>query len=669
MTLRGRTSECGALDALVAAARAGESGTLVLRGEAGIGKTALLEYAATRSEGCRVVRAVGVESEMELPFAALHQLCLPLLEGLERLPAPQRDALGTAFGLATGPPPDRFFVGLAVLSLLSDRAETEPLVSLVDDAQWLDDSSAEVLSFVARRLQAEGVLMVFAVRDVGAPDGLAGLPELRITGLSEAEACELLASSTLGPLDERVLDRIVAESRGNPLALLELPRGISSASLVGGFAGPDSVPLASRIEASFLSRVGGLPAETQQLLLVAAAEPLGDPLLLWRAAARLGIPADTAAPAVEAHLIEVGSRVTFRHPLLRSAVYRAVSPEERRRAHSELAAVTDPALDPDRRAWHRAHATLALDEDVAHDLESSAGRAQARGGLAAAAAFLKRAAELTPEPRRRAQRALAAARAKRLAGLPDAAADLVATASQGPLDQLDSAVAQRLRGEIALDVSRAADAAQLLVDAARRLEPLDVRAARETYLEALEAASGAGRLGDGGVAAAKAARAAPPAPQPPSPTDVLVDGLAVLHTDGFAEGTPILKRALELFRDTTDSDERELRGTRIAARVAAELLDDDTWNALATRHVQIARDRGLYGILPISSATSGRCGPTRATWKPQHRCWPSPTRSSRRPATRRFSRGCCSRPTGGTKRSRRRSTRPSNRRRPLAASD
>lgn len=597
--LLGRTVECEKLDELLSAVRSGRSGALVVRGEAGCGKSALLDYVAARSHGCRLDRAVGVESEMELPFAMLHQLCMPVLDRVERLPTPQREALETAFGLSDGRQPDPFLVGLAVLTLLSDVAGTQPLVCLVDDAQWLDHASALVLAFVARRLEAESVLLVFAERDDGALQELTGLPELQLDGLSQADARELLSSSSLGPLDERVLDRIVAESRGNPLALLELPRGVSSASLAGGFALPDSLPLASRIEASFRRRVGRLPEETQRLLLVGAAEPLGDPVLLWRAAAGLGIPAEAAGPAEAADLIEVGSRVTFHHPLLRSAIYRAASPDERRRTHGELAAATDPAVDPDRRAWHRAYATLAPDEDVASELESSAGRAQARGGLAAAAAFLERAAELTPEPRRRAQRALAAARPKALAGLQEAAADLVATAAQGPLDPFESASAQRLRGQIAFAIDRGADAARLLLDAAQRLEALNVRVARETYLEALWAAISAGRFGGGVVAAAEAARAAPHT-DPPTANDMLVHGLAVLYTDGFADGAPILKRALAMFRVLDDPDERELPGTLVAARIAAELLDDDTWNVLATRHVQLARRSGLYGALPLS---------------------------------------------------------------------
>jgi len=595
--LRGRETERARLEQLLEAVRAGESAALVLRGEAGIGKTALLDSAAELSEDYRVLRAVGVESEMELPFAALHQLCAPLLDGLERLPPPQRDALGTAFGLSSGPRPDRFLVGLAVLSLLSEAAEAQPLICLVDDAQWLDRSSAHVLSFVARRLQAESVLLLFAKRDQLEHDELAGLPELRLQGLSDADARELLASANTGPLDEQVRDRIIAETRGNPLALLELPRGLSAASLAGGFALPDELPLPSRIEASFRRRVEQLPTDTQRLLLVAAAEPIGDPTLLWRSAAELGIKVEAAAPAEADNLMEVGARVAFRHPLLRSAIYRAASPEERRSAHRALAGATDPEADPDRRAWHRAHAALAPDEDVAVELELSAARAQARGGLAAAAAFLERAAELTPEPGRRARRVLAAARAKRLAGLPHAALALLATTATGPLDEFDAAMLQRVRGQIGLDLSRGGEAAPLLLDAAKRLESLDATLARETHLEALWAASVAGRLGGGVLDAAKAARAAPPAPEPPRSTDLLVDGLAVRFTQGYAAGAAILKRAVDTYRDEAG---RDLLWPWMAARVTVELFDDEAWNMFATRHVQIARDTGALNVLPAA---------------------------------------------------------------------
>ncbi|MDX6562944.1 MAG: hypothetical protein QOD65_2758, partial [Gaiellales bacterium] len=409
--LTGRRSECGALDRLTDAVRAGESRALVVRGEPGVGKTALLEYTVEQASGCHVARAAGVQSEMELPFAGLHQLLAPTLDRLERLPVPQRDALRTAFGVSAGPAPDRFFIGLAVLSLLSDLAEDQPLICLVDDEQWLDRASAQVLAFAARRLEAESVGLVFAAR---APsDELAGLPELMVEGLRESDAHELLDSVLTAPLDARVRDQIVSETRGNPLALLELARGLTPAELAGGFALPSAVPLSRSIEESFRRRLDALPSDTRRLLQLAAADPVGEPLLVWRAAERLGIGTDAATPAVDAGLIEFGARVRFRHPLVRSAAYRSASVQERQDAHRALAEVTDPEVDPDRRAWHRAQAAPGPDEDVAKELERSAGRAQARGGLAAAAAFLERAATLTPEPTHRAERLLAAARTKR----------------------------------------------------------------------------------------------------------------------------------------------------------------------------------------------------------------------------------------------------------------
>jgi DNA-binding CsgD family transcriptional regulator len=598
--LRGRATELERLDELVEAARTGRSGTLVLRGEAGIGKTALLGYVASCSDGALVLHAEGVEADMELPFAALHLLCAPLLGALDGLPAPQRDALQTAFGLRAGSRPDRFLVGLAVLSLLSDAAETQPLVCLVDDAQWLDRSSAQVLSFIARRLEAEGVLMLFAERDSDRPGELAGLPEIRLQRLSYSDARELLASESLGVLDERVRDRIIAETRGNPLALLELPRGLSPAGLAGGFAVSDGSPLEGRIEASFRSRAKKLPEETQRLLLLGAAEPLGDPTLLWRAAAELGLAAEAAAPAEAADLIALGARVTFRHPLLRSAIYRAAPSEQRRAAHRALAAATDPGVDPDRRAWHRAHAAVAPDEDVAAELEHSADRARARGGLAAAAAFLERAAELTPDTHRRAQRALGAARRKRLAGLDEAAAALLATVEHGPLDDLQRALSLRLRGQIAVDIGSSDQASSLFLEAALRLEPLDAGLARDTYLEALLAASNAGRFGSGVLAPARIARAAPATPGQPDTSDLLLDGLAILFTEGHAAAAPTLRQALAMSRDEHGRDEHAMRGMRIASRVAAELLDELTWDALATRHAQIAREDGVLSVLPVT---------------------------------------------------------------------
>jgi DNA-binding CsgD family transcriptional regulator len=598
--LAGRNAECARLDRLLADARAGQSAVLVLCGEPGIGKTALLDYAAGRAAGFGVVRAVGVESEMELPFAGLHQLCGAMLDGLGRLPPPQRDALGTAFGLSSGAQPDRFLVGLAVLSLLSEAAEERPLLCLVDDAQWLDRSSAQVLAFVARRLRADSVAMLFAEREQGRLDALAGLPDLPLQGLPDESARGLLASVITTPLDERVRDRILTETHGNPLALLELPRELSPAKLAGGFGLPGEQPLPGRIEASFQRRVRQLPAATQRLLLVAAAEPTGEPILLWRAAEVLGIPAEAVAPAEADGLLELGAQVIFRHSLLRSAVYRGAVAEERRNAHGGLAAATDAETDPDRRAWHRAHATLAPDEDVAWELERSAGRAQARGGLAAAAAFLQRAAALTPDPSRRARRALEAARAKQLAGAPHEASMLLATAAAGPLGQLDQAMLQRLRGQIALDTRRGGAAVPLLLDAARQLELLDPGLARETYLEALRAASIAGRLGGGVLEAAEAARRARSQQGVPGASDLLLDGLAARFTDGYAASAPALKRALSAVRDQGRSGRHDVRWPWLARRVAPDLFDDDAWYELAARNVQIARDAGALAVLPLA---------------------------------------------------------------------
>jgi hypothetical protein len=437
--LRGRRSECEALDRLVVRAQAGESQVLVVRGEAGVGKTALLDYLLESASGCRIARSAGVESEMELAFAGLHQLCAPFLGRVGGLPAPQRDALGTAFGLSDGDAPDRFLVGLAVLSLLADVAEEKPLICVVDDAQWLDRVSAQTLAFVARRLLAERVAVVFAVREPSEEHELDGLGEIVVRGLSDSDARELLDSVIVGPVDERVRDRIVAETRGNPLALLELPQGLTPAELAGGFGLPDARSLTSRIEDRFIQRLEPLSIETRRVLLTAAAEPLGDVNLLWRAVERLGIGADEVAKAEATGLIEIDTRARFRHPLVRSAAYRSASPADRQRVHRALAEVTDPDLDPDRLAWHRAHAAAGPDEEVAAQLERSAGRAQTRGGVAAAAAFLERAAVLTPDPTRRASRALAAGQAKHEAGAPDAALALLAIAEAGPLDELQRA--------------------------------------------------------------------------------------------------------------------------------------------------------------------------------------------------------------------------------------
>jgi DNA-binding CsgD family transcriptional regulator len=601
--LRGRASECEALDRLLTNVRAGQSQVLVMRGDAGIGKSALLDYLVRSASGCRVERATGIEYEMELAYAGLHQLCSPMLDRRERLPDPQRSALEIAFGLSTGPPPDRFVVALAVLGLLSDVAEEQPLVCVVDDAQWLDEASALALAFVARRALAESVGLVFAVRQPARVRELAGLPELLLEGLRESDARALLDSAWPGRLDEQVRDRVIAESHGNPLALLELPRGLSPTELAGGFGLLDVNSLVGRIEQSFVRRLESLPDETRRLLLLAAAEPIGDMPLLWQAARGLGLGVDAAAAAQSAGLIELGARVRFRHPLVRSAAYQAAPVDDRRDAHRALGEATDPDVDPDRRAWHRARAASGLDESVADELERSAGRAQARGGIAAAAAFLERAAELTPQSALRGGRALAAAQAKIESGSPEAAQELLADAQRCRLDKLQQATLARLRGQIVFALRRGNDAPPLLLDAAKRLEVLDDALARETYLEALGAAIFAGRLNDhiGPGEVAAAARSAPPGPQPPRPIDLLLDGLATRYTEGYVEGLGTLRHALGAFGDDVGGDENDFRRWFwLPWIVAGDLWDDLMWDDLSARAVRLARDSGSLISLPLA---------------------------------------------------------------------
>ena len=605
LNLCGRRDESALLEGLLEGARSGRSGVLVMWGEAGVGKTALLECAVSRATGLGVFRAVGVESESELAFAALHQLCAPMLDRLDRLPGPQRDALAITFGLHPGPVPDRFFVGLAVLSLLSEMAAEHPLLCVVDDAQWLDRASAQVLGFVARRLVAESVALLFATREPS--DELSGLPELSVEGLSDADARELLASVIQGRLDERVRAQIVAETRGNPLAVLELPRGLTAVQLAAGFGVLAGSSLSGRLEKSFRERLGALPDDTQRLLLIAAAEPTGDPLLLWRAAERLGITEATLEPAESAGLIDIEGRVRFRHPLMRSAVYRAASLNDRRLAHRALGEATDAHVDPDRRAWHIAEAAADSDEDVAAELERAAGRAQARGGLAAAAAFLERATSLTPEPTRRGQRALQAAQIKYEAGALDDALALLATAEIGSVDVLHHPRVHLLRAQIAFASRHGSDAPPLLLEAARELDAVDPNLARATYLDAMSAAMFAGRLsrGCGVVEVSKAALAGPPPPRPPRPSDLLLQGLAVRFTDGYAAGAPILKEALRAFRRDPVLAPEDARWLWLACWAAADLWDDETWDLLSSRQLQIARAVGALTAIPLALTARG----------------------------------------------------------------
>jgi DNA-binding CsgD family transcriptional regulator len=598
--LRGRSSESELLDRLLEGARGGRSGVLVIRGEAGVGKTALICHAAGRASGFRVAEVCGIEAERELPFAALHQLLGSCLDGIGALPEPQRDALRVALGSSAGPAPDRFLVGLAALTLMAEVAEEQPLLCIVDDLQWVDEATGQVLGFVARRVLAESVAIVFGLREPSDRREVAGLPELRLEGLAPDEARALLADVVPGRLDDRVAERIIAETSGNPLALLELPRGMDAAELAAGFGAPGPRPEA--IDDCFRSRLDRLPADTRLLVRLAAADPVGDALLVWRAAERLGLDPDAAAPAVEAGLLQIGARVRFRHPSVRSAAYHSASPTERRALHAALAEATDGRLDPDRRAWHRAQATPSPDEQVAEELERSAGRALARGGLAAAAAFLDRAAMLTPQPAHRASRLLAAARAKSNAGAFAAALELVSAAQAAAIDALQAAEVEELRGDIAFEERRVGEAARLLAGAAKRFEAIDADRARAAHLKALVAAVWAGS--DDLLETARASRRAPPASEPPSAADILLDALATRLTEGYAAAVPALRRAAEamLALDIADNTGRRfwLTGTRAGSIAVVELWDLDVWHAVATRLVDVARELGALVRLQSS---------------------------------------------------------------------
>ena len=604
---RGRARECQALDGLLDRVRSGESAVLVIRGEAGIGKTALMRYCARQASGCRLAQIHGVESEMELPLAALHQLCTPMLSSLDALPEPQQRALRVAFGLEAGTAADRFMVGLAVLSLLAENAAARPLVCLVDDAQWLDEASSQVLGFVGRRLLVESVLLLFAVREAAGEQMFSDLPTLTVEGLTEEDARALLTAAVPGHLDERVHERIVAETRGNPLGLLELAAGMSDAELAGGFVGPPKASLPSRLQDHYLQRVRALPGPTQRLMLLAAADPTGDATLLWRAAPALDLGRDAAVAADTEQLLNIGSRVRFRHPLVRSAAYVAGSPEDRRAAHLTLAAATDAQIDPERRVWHLAAAATGPDEDVAAALEQAAAKIQARAGLAASAAFLQRSATLTAEPGRRAERALAAALAQLHAGAFDTALGLLAQAEAHAVDDLQRARVEQLRGRVEWASGGGREAPVLLLRAARRLESLDVGLARETYLFAWVASHIAGPLAGPGGLLLEVSRAARAAPQPagaPRPCDLLLDGLATMITHGRAAAEPTLRPAVDAFLGDQVSGEEWLQWGILAQMAAMAVWDFDSWLMLSTRHVELARASGALASLSI--ALNGR---------------------------------------------------------------
>lgn len=599
--LVGRAAECATLDQLIAAVRTGESRILVVHGAPGVGKSALLGYLEDAATGLRALRAVGVESEMELPFATLHQLCVPLLDRLPELPAPQGDALRTVFGMRAGTPPELFLVGLAVLSLLSDASESGPVLCVVDDAQWMDQASAQVLGFVARRLLAESVALVFAARS--RTQHLLGLPELEVSGLARADALALLDSATHVQLDRHIRDRIVTEAAGNPLALLELPRERTVTQLAGGYGLLHADTLPTRIEQSFLTRIAALPEPSRLLLLIAAAEPVGDPALVWGAAERLGVTPTAALNDETDRLVSFDIRVTFRHPLVRSAVYHAAADPERRAVHRVLAAVTDPETDPDRRAWHLAAAAAAPDEDVAAELERSAGRAQARGGLAAAAAFLQRSVLLTIDPARRAQRAVAAADASVRAGDLDAARRFIDIADHHGHSESLRARTHLVRGRIAHAAGFNNEAPPILLAAALELEPFDPVLARETYLLAWGAAAWGAADADSLAAISKTIRELPAPQGDPRPIDLVLHACALLVTEGLGTAVTTLRQAMDALVDLPVPD--LLKWGWAACGLSPAIWNEQVMIETYTRAAEVVRTAGILTELPIYLASLG----------------------------------------------------------------
>ncbi len=602
--LLGRREECDRVDRVLAAARAGLSGVLVLRGEPGIGKTALLDYAVAAAAELEISRIEAIESEMELGFAGLHQLLVPFLGEIGTLPPPQRDALSSAFGLIHNGPPDRFLVALATLTLLAHTARPRGLLCVIDDAQWLDRESAAVLTFVARRLHADSIAILFGVRDPSEPQtSFDDLPSIQVKGLSAPEGRQLL-SAEIPRLDDEVSNRIVAETQGNPLALMEVSRELTPGQQSGTAPLPDPLPLGRQLESRFLRQVHRLSADTQTLLLTAAADPTGDPTLLWRAGHELGFGPDAAAPAQAEDLIMVGPVIRFRHPLIRSATYYSATPIERRRVHRALAAVTDPGQDPDRRAWHLSEATAEPDEAVAAELERAATRATTRGGWAASVAFLTRAAVLSPGQRSQARRLLAAASAEITAGAPDHA-QLLLDRSLAHLDgSLQHGLAKRAQGAIYHALNQPAEAAAVLLAAAGDLAPLDVRLARAALLDALAATAIAGPLAISGATSLDVALAARDVPliagEAPGAGDLLLDADVTLILDGHQAAAPLVRRAVTtLSRDPSESAEM-LVWLAAGCRLAGVIGDDATMYTLAVRMERQARRQGALLALSTS---------------------------------------------------------------------
>lgn len=612
MQLLGRQSERRLAAELLDGARAGRSGALIIRGEAGIGKTALLDHVETEAgeDGFAVMRVTGHESETQLTFAGLHRLCAPLLAHLDSLPPPQRAALDVALGVGSGPAPDHFLVGLATLTLVAEAAEETPLLCIVDDAHWLDSASAQAIAFVVRRIGAERLAFVIAVRetDPDVADVFSDVPSATMSGLADSDARELLRTLVSTPIDEVMRDRVVADARGNPLALLELPRSTSATHLASALVVPASASAPRRVEELYLRRSESLPPPTRLLLLLAAAEPTADPTLLWSAAARLGIEVDDAAPAEHADLLEISTSVRFRHPLARSAVYGGASAADRRRVHRALAECIDPRVDPDRRAWHRAKAVDGTDEAVAAESVAAAQRAIARGAMADAAALLERATELTPDPGVRVERAILAADVLREAGASAAALRSLAIAEAGPIGDAESARLLLYRAMILFGTTHAGEATAQMVEAAKALAPLDAALSRETYLVALDAAVITGGV-DGGPTVRDVAAAAVDAPRPvrrSMPADLLLDALAAAYTRGFSAAGPAFREALQAFRHAAASDTavedaaRTDRWLALAARTAGAVFDAELSLELGQRNVERVRESGSLAALPAA---------------------------------------------------------------------
>jgi DNA-binding CsgD family transcriptional regulator len=601
--LVGRSADCGVLDDLVEAIRGGLSRSLVIAGEPGIGKTSLLRYAARAAVGVRMVSIAGVESELRLGFAALHRMLVPYLGRIGALPAPQRDALGSAFGLSDGPPADRFLAGLGVLSLLADAAAEQPLIWLVDDAQWLDRDSLEVLGFVGRRLYADSIGLLFGVREPSPGlTALDGLPTRRLGGLDPAAARALLAAAISGSVNARVAARIIAETGGNPLGLREVAALLTSDQLAGRSPLPRRLLVGRRMQGHFLRQVKMLPPATGSLLLLASAASGDDPAALWRAAALLDLGPDAADPAVAQDIISLDPQVAFRHPLIRSAVYEGARSADRCRVHDAWASIAGRDGYPDQAAWHRAAAAVVPDEDVAAGLERSAERAERRGGYAAQATFLARAAELTPDAQHHAVRPFAAARAHLAAG--------DGTLAEALLDQaaprLDAAgmhvAALRLRASIAVFFSRHKDAPAILLDAIAAAGPPDLPLIRAMLFEAMQAALVA-RQYTTGTALAEVAHAALRTPaQTATGTDLLLDGFAIRTAVGYSPAVPLLRAAVAALFTGERPPQAGIPATILGWFAADDLWDEQLRQEMLRRAEAAQRRHGALGALRITLA-------------------------------------------------------------------